>query len=189
MNKEVFDNLVSLLNSKEKDFAHGKEIAGAVSSLFNCFGSYAKIADELYTSLSTSGKKKLMVCLSLSGMQLSHTWYVGDFRGKFRCSDLRKEASASFAYDNQHYFSELFEKYAGFSLSVEPDRSPCFSECVPYADLKNTYMQGFLLSWTNIHPTLQQAFFGGFVGGVLANGIGKTFVHPLNCERMCFPLR
>lgn len=181
MNKEM-ESLVVLINDRNKETANGREIAEKLSCVFNRFGGYTNMAKELYDALSPAGKKKLMVCLSLAAMQMSHEWKACGYNSW----DDRKKASLSFSYNNKLYFDKLFEKNAGFALEVE-DNSPYFQSCVRYTQIKDTFMEGFLGKWVNIHSTLKQAFFGGMVQGVLVENTKTSFVPPLNYGEVFFP--
>jgi len=180
--KQTMEELAILLNSRKNETADGVQIARLMESAYNCYGSYGRMSKELWEELTPSGKKRLMTCISLAAMQMSHEWKCCGFDSW----DDRKKASLSFSFNNSSYFEKLFEKNAGFPLQVV-DRGPCFWDCVCSAQTKDTFMEGFLSRWTNVHSTLKQAFFGGMVRGVLVENAGVTFVPPLNYGEVVFP--
>jgi len=183
MEKDRFKNLCLLLDNDKKDREIGQELAKEISYLYNCCGDYRKISSQLYERLSLEGKKCFLICLCLAAMEMAHTWNIS---GRAYWDD-RKVASMSFSHDNLTYFKELFFKQTGFLLTVEAQRSNYFLHCIAYREIKDTFMEGFLCKWGNMHPTIQQSFFGGVVRGVLMQNTNLLFASSLDCRDAYFP--
>lgn len=165
----------------------GGILCRTIEDMFNCFSSYSSMAEELYLSLSKKGKKILLSVACMAAFELAWTWEEKGFSDW----DKRKRASEDFAFKNRDYFYTCFHKAAGFEVGVRERAGRMLIDCLnPRTFEGNVYLLGFLSRWVNMHPTLQQAFFGGMVQGVFIPHISKKneiLKPPLDYTEICFP--
>lgn len=193
LSEESRNTIINILNGKDTSREAGYKVASAMEMLFNCYSSYSKLAKELYQELKPVGKRRLMALLSISAFSLCHKWRISGLDDW----DDRRKASESFAYKNEGIFEELFNENAGFSIEKReynteypPTDVSCIwtTECIQkIKESDSLYLLGYLSKWINCHPTLQQAFFGGCVQGILVDNYKKRLVPPLNYDCITFP--
>lgn len=159
--KEQLKEVCQLLNGAQMDEEDARKVAGCLSSSFNCFGGFEKIAVELYSGFTRTGKKRFDALFAVSMLELADRWRKN---GRDYWDD-RKKASMSFAYQNEDFFRSLYEKCIGHPMEEvvsDTTRPRSFVESYQFPR-EEAWVRGYLHKWVDIHPTLQQAFTKGVV--------------------------
>ena len=167
MNTELLNNL-----SKE-DRDAGFNICKELSRDFNCFGSYRRKMNEFYNSLSPEGQANLLACICIAALDMAFDYQKFDYRS----FDARKAASEEFSYEHRDDFGEMFEENTGW-YPVGDTFAPTFGRGITdkmWCDNHVQAFSGFLNAWRDVHSTIKQAIFGGFVRGVMGDIYGISY--------------
>ena len=159
--KEQLKEVCQLLNGAQMDEEDARKVADNLSISFNCFGSFEKMAVELYSGFTRTGKKRFDALFAVSMLELADRWRKN---GRDYWDD-RKKAAMSFAYQNEDFFRALYEKSIGHEMeevAFESLRPRSFVESYRFPK-EETWVRSYLNKWVDIHPTLQQAFTKGVV--------------------------
>jgi len=174
--------LIDALNAVNCDESNGEYIATCISRAFNCYENYNELAIQIHDKLTKLGKKKFFTCISLAMMELSHVWRVND--GDYW--DKRKTAVMRFASLNVTYFETLFIEQNGYKLEINHSDT-YFPYCIASKEVKQSYSNGFILAWSNIHPTTQRSFISGVLNGVFVKKLKVSFIGTGENGTVIFP--
>ena len=183
MDQTKMDLLVKKLETPDNTGAYGEEVCNELSNLFNCFGSYSKMMNELYSKLSGKARELLNTFMYSAAVYMADEYIRTE-----GCWDERKKASMEFAMANQDFFKRKFEAAIGYPITFIPnvdERQILPRKCdIAMWKANNTFaVPGFMRAWCNTHSTLKQAIFGGWVRSVLSSDVemGTT------ADAACFP--
>ncbi len=148
----------------------GRELVKKIEKAYNTFGSYNNISRRIYKEYD---KKSLRILF------LTATLMLASERIQRGCAtgDGRYLASEKFSYENKDVLIELFQKETGITLDMslpEDNREYYYSFD---RRIRKSYQRGIPdnRKWilessaylVNMHPTIKQAFIGGFLKGIM----------------------
>ena len=173
------EELVALLNSQAEDRETGSNIINGLSSMFNCFTSYKRLAKSLYDELNKNGKNRLVTIWALCGLYFA--WHYR--RAGYERWDLRDRHSFELAYKNCELLENIMKEYSGIKIKISDLSDSEISEH-HFEQLMwktggvghESYLSGAASEWCGEHPTLRQSFWGGFYEGVIEDLLNENFV-------------
>lgn len=184
MREQELESLEMALNNLNiSEYEQGREICKTMNILFNCFGSYEKIAQTVYEGIGNKAKKYLRAMVLLALLSLAQDSVCS---GRFLLPDRRKEASMSFASKNQKLLQKMFQKATGIDLQIADTGYTLYHDADRRLFQDQKYLLGFLEAWICVHPTIQQSIICGFVRGVLLKE-KVHFLPPLGFNEVVFP--
>lgn len=150
-----------LKNNLEQEECINGELAKEIARSYNYYGSHKKDTLELYDSLSKKGQQNFLKMVCLSALSLAHRYRFNNLEEW----DLRKKASAMYAFYNQDFFIQLLEELnIRFTYRNYPDpyADMFFEDSVTFdMDLSENLVKSYLREFHNIHPTTIQSFMRG----------------------------
>lgn len=154
------------------DEPDGAILAKILDSEFNCFVNYADLMSALYQDMNKEERKILDTAMCGAAVSMAYSYR----KSSGRYVDMRNLESRKFASENLAWFHNRLKKLIGFTPSVDHDvldRTGNYRHALNnYLDFKEhncSWLPGFIGQWGDVHPTLQQAIFGGYAKGVLLN--------------------
>ncbi len=164
MNNETIKSLaqdIEKLNVKDENA--GYVLCENLCYAFNTFGSYSEMMAELNNTLTETGKRKLALCIYVAAFTLAQQYVANGFDAW----DLRNKASKIYAYEHLTGIQKDFERFTRFIPEIVDSSMPYYRRAINPAQWRGLEaLLGFSSKWSNEHPTLQQAVFGGYIKGV-----------------------